>query len=144
MRPMDAYDPVRLSSFVTKARDAMTTSAHKQVKTAAHEVGKAVQGLLTESEEGLEKALQVALQSKSSLITEYNGYKIVISYPVKAFVSSVGPGGILVSDGNNSVSFDPSSGILMTDGEVHSLGGYYWDLGARDDEDGLFIVKIPE
>jgi outer membrane lipoprotein-sorting protein len=124
--------------------DAMTTSAHKQVKTAAHEVGKAVQNLLTESEEGLEKALQLALKNKSSLISEYNGYKIVISNPVRAFVSTVGPGGILVSDGNNSVSFDPSSGILMTDGEVHSLGGYYWDLGARDDEDGLFIVKIPK
>jgi hypothetical protein len=140
LHAMISFDSARLSRFLDGLREAMTTPAHAELAEAAKSTGRAVQGLLTDTEEGQQSALKAALASPTSLISEFQNYRVVIANPVNAFIGAVNSGGILVTDGENSVSFDPLSGILKTDGEVHARGSFYWDLGARDDQDGLFIV----
>jgi hypothetical protein len=141
---MISFDSARLSRFLDGLREAMTTPAHAEMAEAAKTAGRAVQELLTDSEEGQRSALKAALGSPTSLISDFQNYRVVIANPVKAFIGAVNSGGILVSDGENSISFDPVSGILKTDGEVHARGAFYWDLGERDDRDGVFIVLRDE
>ena len=122
---------------------AVTLSAIQRSTRRAHVFGpgrRAVQELLTDTEEGQRSALRAALGSPTSLISDFQNYRVVIANPVNAFIGAVNSGGILVTDGKNSISFDPLFGILKTDGEVHARGAFYWDLGARDDQDGVFIV----
>ena len=141
---MISFDSTRLSTFLETLREAMSTPAHVEVAEAAKTTGRAVQELLTDTEEGQRSALKAALGSPTSLITEFQNYRVVIANPVNAFIGAVNSGGILVTDGKNSISFDPLFGILKTDGEVHARGTFYWDLGERDDQDGVFIVPRNE
>lgn len=137
---MISFDSTRLGKFLEGLRAVAATPAHKNQQDTAQSTGRAVRELLTESDEGLQEALRLALASETSLISEYGSYRIIIANPVKAFIGTVGSGGIIVSDGESSVSFDPLSGLLKTDGEVYARGTFYWDLGPRDDQDGVFIV----
>ena len=141
---MISFDSARLSKFLDTLREAMTTPAHAEIAEAAKTSGRAVQELLTDTEEGQRSALRAALGSPTSLISDFQNYRVVIANPVNAFIGAVNSGGILVTDGENSISFDPLSGILKTDGEVHARGTFYWDLGERDDQDGVFIVPRNE
>lgn len=138
---MRSFFSVQLSKFIDDVRASMSTPAHKEVEGTAGSTGHAVQELLTDTEEGLQRALKTAANSETSLIFDYNRYRVVIANPVKASISTVGAGGILITDGENSIFFDTVTRSARTDGEVHSRGLCYWDLGPRDDEDGVFIVR---
>ena len=134
----------RLAIFIDGMRRHMATPAHSAAARAADDSGEAVQALLRGGDEGLKQALQLAIGSKTSLVCEHNGYQIVVANPDRAFVGTVGAGGLVVTDGTNSVIFDPTTGALATDGEVHRRGPFYWDLGDRNAKDGVFIVPLED
>ena len=134
-------DPARLHKFIDDVCAHLSTPSHKEVEQAAGSTGRAVQELLTETEEGLQRALKTALTSDTSVIFNYNRYQFIIANPVKATMSTVGAGGIIITDGENSIFVDTVSQSVTTEGEVHSRGLCYWDLGPRDEKDGVFIVR---
>ena len=63
---MVSFDSARLSSFLDSLRGAMATPAHAEAAEAAKTAGRAVQELLTDSEEGQRSALNAALDSPTS------------------------------------------------------------------------------
>jgi hypothetical protein len=134
----------RLTAFLDGVRRGMVSPAHSATARAATESGRSVQALLKGGEEGVKQALQLALSSKTSLICEHNGYQIVVANPQRAAVGTVGPGGLFVTDGENSISFDPTSGTVECDGRVIQRGPFYWDLGETDGADGVFIVPLED
>ena len=136
---MPFYYPNAIKAFIRGFERDLDRSEDAKLAKAAEDQGQAVKNLLTDTEEGLKKALDEALAAPTSLVAQYNGYRIVIAKPVNAAIGRVG-GGLLVTDGKNSVAFDTTSGLVKTSGEVHRRGQFYWDLGARDEVDELFII----
>ena len=134
----------RLATLIDNMRRRMATPAHAAAARAAEDSGEAVQALLGDGDDGLKRALQLAIGSKTSLICEHNGYQIVVVNPDKALIGTVGAGGVVVTDGANSVIFDPTSGTIETDGETHRRGTFYWDLGDRNARDGVFIIPLED
>jgi hypothetical protein len=134
----------RLTGFLDDMRRDMATPAHSAMARTAADGGRSVRSLLAGGEEGIKRALQLALSSKTSLVCEHNGYQIVVVNPERAFVGTIGPGGVYVSDGENAIGFDPASGRVETAGRVRQVGPFYWDLGEADGRDGVFIVPLED
>ncbi len=141
---MPFYNPDALRAFLKGFEKDIDQSAQERIARAAKDVGAAVRELITDTEEGLEIALKRALAAPTSLVINYNGYQIIIANPVNATIGKVGGGGVIVTDGKNSVAFDTASGQSKIAGEVHKRGGIYWDLGERDGWDEVFIIPMKE
>ena len=73
---MTSFDSTRVSRFLDSLRNAMSTPAHEEQAEAARTAGHAVQELLTDTEEGQQSALQAALASPTSLISDFHNYRI--------------------------------------------------------------------
>ena len=141
---MPFYNPDALKAFVKGFEKAVDQSAQDRIARAAKHDGEAVRELITDTEEGLQIALKRAIEASTSLVINYNGYQVVIANPVHATIGKVGGGGIIVTDGKNSVAFDTVSGKSKLAGEVHQRGEIYWDLGERDGWDEVFIIPLKE
>ncbi len=141
---MPFYNPDALKAFVKGFEKDFDQSAQERIARAAKHDGDAVRELITDTEEGLQIALKRATQASTSLVINYNGYQVVIANPVNATIGRIGGGGIMVTDGKNSVAFDTVSGHSKMAGEVHKRGDIYWDLGKRDGWDEVFIIPITE
>jgi hypothetical protein len=134
----------RLTAFLDGIRRKMVTPAHSAMGRAAADNGRTVRQLMAGGEDGIKQALQLALSSKTSLTCEHNGYQIVVVNPDRAFVGTLGPGGLYVTDGENTISFDPTAGEVETAGQVYQRGPFYWDLRPGGDSDGVFIVPLED